>query len=1119
MFGFRPSRASPPAKVSSVPEPHTNSTQSLDLSRSSINAPVPELVGLSNEDVGLLDAIIERAGPNATAFLSVFKAYNDVLKERGMNPKEVFYYGKLLKLGTLKGGSWEEKWKMIKQQNGYEGATRAGIGRTRGLSVNQPALRPPPSSTMAPSSLTDDLFSSISHVQEDSDLAASQTSFDTETEGTAQPLLSSPFNPRSSELSNNTLGLELHDNPLLSAPTSRYQSRPAPQQAFGNRARPWEFDPSILSESSTPPSYQSAPYKSRTPKSTQYETGSSLLTDVSYKPVQTRERRGSVINEDDAWNKVKMLQNEKIADRFREERLLERSWDIWKQMYSWIITMDRQIGEARDNLVLRVHLQRWRQRASAQREWLERVAVVDNTRRLKAAFSTWKQHLQERVQEKQRSAWRQDMRMRLATFKKRRKEVLVKAFWRHWLREYQLRRSEQHYYAQLAIRCYVHWKERLHNLYQLEAHADEAYRGAILSRYWDYWRRSSEMNGPERALARVVQLRMKREAFQVWKKQWDDTRLANRLYHVNLAKRVMKSWKAAKDRTAFLERRADKHIMRQDSILLRAVMRVWKARERGKLLEKVKAFRLIRNGWAIWKTHLKTQYEAQAAAIRFSQRMNNATNKMALQRWREVYATHQNAQTYAMQFYQTQLVQRSVLRWRLELFKRLKLAKKARLAERYLLLRRYWTVMKQRYRERIALARLRELERNKAKAFFEVWYHRARKRRQIREAEQIIADRVRKRVLHNSLHRWTIRVVDIKDRELRVAQEAHHRQKMALLTWAFNHWRNIYTRHNEELRLMQSYQDIKREEMFRRIFYQWLSATRTRRHRRLALQEKEEERRLATLSVAWEKWRERYMEARLQPLEHRLVVSNALRLQYQAFATWQARTKSLPAIKFHATHLKARYWNLWLNQLPRALQVRKAKEIDRKTVLKNFLDKWIQVHRTKLSLKAVARARYFPVSASKPAARPLVHTRPFTAPAIPAPKTAFPQRAIRHVESSEEDAESEVGPPEPLIRQPRPLSARTGLGLFPSRARTDPSPTRTLLSTPRTRDVSPARSSKSTLPVSEAPWYSREGRKSKFPPAPSSVAGTEGKSSLWQELREVQRRSQSPSAYSRGRPP
>ena len=68
--------------------------------------------------------------------------------------------------------------------------------------------------------------------------------------------------------------------------------------------------------------------------------------------------------------------------------------------------------------------------------------------------------------------------------------------------------------------------------------------------------------------------------------------------------------------------------MRQDSILLRAVMRVWKARERGKLLEKVRAFRLIRNAWTIWKTQLKAQYEAQGSPLLLRQQ-NQPTKYLA----------------------------------------------------------------------------------------------------------------------------------------------------------------------------------------------------------------------------------------------------------------------------------------------------------------------------------------------------------------------------------------------------------------------------------------------------------------------------------------------------------
>lgn len=56
-----------------------------------------------------------------------------------------------------------------------------------------------------------------------------------------------------------------------------------------------------------------------------------------------------------------------------------------------------------------------------------------------------------------------------------------------------------------------------------------------------------------------------------------------------------------------MEYRAAKHAARQDGVLLRAVSRVWRARERGKLLERVKAARLIKETWAVWKRRLRQQ--------------------------------------------------------------------------------------------------------------------------------------------------------------------------------------------------------------------------------------------------------------------------------------------------------------------------------------------------------------------------------------------------------------------------------------------------------------------------------------------------------------------------------
>lgn len=50
------------------------------------------------------------------------------------------------------------------------------------------------------------------------------------------------------------------------------------------------------------------------------------------------------------------------------------------------------------------------------------------------------------------------------------------------------------------------------------------------------------------------------------------------------------------------------------------------------------------------------------------------------------------------------------------------------------------------------------------------------------------------------------------------------------------------------------------------MFYRWLTAARKARNRRLLLQQKEDELKLATIAGAWDKWRERYLDIRLHPI-------------------------------------------------------------------------------------------------------------------------------------------------------------------------------------------------------------------------------------------------------------
>lgn len=52
----------------------------------------------------------------------------------------------------------------------------------------------------------------------------------------------------------------------------------------------------------------------------------------------------------------------------------------------------------------------------------------------------------------------------------------------------------------------------------------------------------------------------------------------------------------------------------------------------------------------------------------------------------------------------------------------------------------------------------------------------------------------------------------------------------------------------------------------RKMFYRWLAAAKKARHRRTYLQQKEEELKLTVVAAAWDKWRERYQDIRLQPM-------------------------------------------------------------------------------------------------------------------------------------------------------------------------------------------------------------------------------------------------------------
>ena len=307
MSRFQPTRASSPP------------SRNLVLTDSSI---APELQNLSLQDIEIIDAVIQRAGPSATTFFNVFKAYSDVLNERGLDPQEVVYYGKLLKLGTLKGKNWGEKWESVKGQ--VERVCHPSRVNFTNLRPTQLPVTPTLESlSLAPEYVGNDLPSespgSEGSYQKIPDRGVSKSS-------ALEPL--------------SKLRKLIRTGASKETQTARSVSKE--RTATVIRSGIVELDDDQLSvtasgyeepESSPfPPSYKSTHFDMTRPH--RLPASSFSVKRSAANPTNAEKRTKDL---DDAWKNIKMEQDEKFADKFRDDILLARCWSIWRQGFLWIV--------------------------------------------------------------------------------------------------------------------------------------------------------------------------------------------------------------------------------------------------------------------------------------------------------------------------------------------------------------------------------------------------------------------------------------------------------------------------------------------------------------------------------------------------------------------------------------------------------------------------------------------------------------------------------------------------------------------------------------------------------------------------------------------------------------
>ncbi|KAG2041676.1 hypothetical protein BDR03DRAFT_1072733 [Suillus americanus] len=1116
MPGFKPTNTSSPAKPLVAAQRSLVSFQATisDVSRGSA-ASKSELHNLTSAEVEFFDAVVKRIPPNATSFLSGLKAYNDELHDRGWDSQtETAHYGRLLELCKLRGPSWNHKWEGVKQQYGYSGPSRIPIPTTS-AKAPIPASKPARSTARLATPVRDeddDVFTLHSH--QDQDQEQDETATETEI----------PFSDAESE--------QAPPRPLTrlnqaTRPNASVQlTRPAVWEGMSDTTDGGDVPGSL---STTPPSYRAAvatpvPQKARNQPIVRASSpikNPSAVSAIEF--TKGRTRMGSVINEDEAWQKIKMSRDEEDADKFREDKLLEHCWGIWVLGYQWLATTNEQVAQARDNVILGSSLRSWRNATASRLEMHARAASIADARCLRFALDVWgAKHKQ-----KKQLQWRHDMRTKMKTVRERHETKLVKYAWAKWQQSHRSLLNELQYNERMVARFFLRWKNSLLKLDHMDSAADEfsqRIKGSAAHRAWKHWKKAMAARDAGKTVAHKAALRIKGMVMDLWKKQTHEHQTADAYRDVAILKRAISTWKTTRDRMRVTEKRADKYLARQDAFLLRAVVRVWKARERGKLLERVRDMRLMKNSIAVWKDRLRERkhLEGEHYALAFSMRSDSYGVSSALRTWHRIYTIYQNRHAFAVQRNLVRVQYDALLKWRIQLRAKMKLLKQARFVENFILQRRILKAWKVKFEERQRLKKLEDLEIRRLRAFMTAWHQKYQKKRFRRLAAQQIDDL---RIKRDALRLWTNRVIEIKLRELEVSQKSAH----ALTVFAFKKWKNICLRHVEDLSLMESHLDIKRAESVRRMFYRWLMAARARRHKRITLREKELEFDRANVQVAWNRWRERYMDEKLRPLLCQMAIQNQKNLLFRAFGIWHSKTRSLPAIRFQASRTKMSYWAIWRAAMPQALLAKRARETHNDAVLNRAIEKWHQAYKTKTHLKEIARARYLRLPSVSPG-----RANPTPKPPAHTSRSPFPRQNTR-VESETEG--SEVGPSRPAANRSSVLVTRPGIArLLANQTRPEPVGRRSAKPPSRgLRDPSPTRSNKTSIPPSQAPSSpvrprftarraispakSKSSYAREVSPTRSNYTSTPReepeRSRLWQELRQVQKRSRPPTEKSR----
>ncbi|KAG8958073.1 hypothetical protein FRC03_009479 [Tulasnella sp. 419] len=954
MFEFRPTRASPqlrPLRQSSTQTSLTTTTTTTDTSTSSA------LPTLTDADIRIIDAIIKRAPASATSFPAVFKAYNEVLQEEGLDPlQDILYYRFLLKMTVIR-GNWGERWEQTKKQqrliDAGDGDTEieANSDAETDVCPNQKPTTPKPvlgsltfnrprSRTEMPSTTPRHTPSAVTRPQprtrpsSTSDEAGDSgpPSYRTYVTEKQQPAAKETKTPRPQPKSTTKLPPS-----SVTRPTPRSILKQTPKPTPASIPPPKQHTPATP----VPPPRTLAAFAEAAARAGKLKLAG-LNTDVG-------DGKTSAINAEETW---KVLRMEREADDFRRDFLIRKCIEVWAEGVRWIAKTNSQVDDARKDILIRDVLSKWRSIVSHRLDLQRRADNVAAVLGIRAALKKWRHVLRE----KRQKAWREDMKRRLGEMRKKVDSRIVnEAFWA-WGHRHDEIKAQYIHSRRLLLKAIEKWRAKYSHVEQLNIVADNVMdsRDRIQQETTlALWRRKSKLNALERVMVQKRDAGIMHRAILVWINNAHMNRLAMVHQRKYILRTMLQRWRNALAYVDRLDRRVTKYVLRQDAILVRAVLRVWVAKERGGLLERVRKTRLLRSTMAVWKDRLKHTRELEDRATAYIANTNLDLMGRAFAIMRHKTKMYQNAVIVADQQYHKPLMARFFVNWKVELAMNKRRERSAKVARRFFSVQSAW----KQWRLALAIKKREKIEaevqRRWLKRWFLTWRDQARKQKEWKWLVTAFKEKVDYRIMSESLNTWISRVVDIKSNELRVSDEYDTR----LMKMAVTRWKQVRARHIEEMSLMQSYHDVKRDDLARRVFLKWLGTTRKSVHRRRKLEQKEEENKHLVLVNAWQKWREKYKERELSDLEQQLIMQRNMSILFRTFRIWESKCLSVPAVRFFSLNIKTKMWNRWREALPRAQRESEAKDIWKKKVMSQVFATWKKAYEAKTSLKSIARAR------------------------------------------------------------------------------------------------------------------------------------------------------------------